>query len=69
VTQVVELSDRDLKKTMKKRMLEDLLVKVDNMHEQMGIFSRVMETTMEPNRNSRNENYNIRSEDWAYTWA
>lgn len=40
---MVELSDRDLKRTLKNRMLEDLMVKVDNMHEKMGIFSRVSE--------------------------
>ena len=41
---MVELSDRHIKTTMKKRMLEELMVKVGNMHEQMAIFSRVMET-------------------------
>lgn len=36
IIQVVELSDRDLKVTMKKTMPEDLMVKVDNMHEKLG---------------------------------
>lgn len=38
---MVELSDRHIKITEEKRMLEDLMVKVGNMYKQMGIFSRV----------------------------
>lgn len=36
IIQMVELSDRDLKIIMKKTVPEDLMVKVDNMHERWG---------------------------------
>lgn len=58
MTPILELSDKDLKITMK-NMLKNLLGKINTMGENMRSCWRYMETEKEPNGNSRTEKYNI----------